>query len=78
MIIRLIAGLIKKISFHKTSYYPKPDTYVRNKIKVELDLSNYAIKSDVKNAAGVDTSDFAKKADLASLNSEADNIGEKS
>ena len=30
-------------------------------MKVELDLSNYATKSDLKNATGVDTSKFAKK-----------------
>ena len=30
-------------------------------MKVELDLSNYATKPDLENAAGVDTSDFAKK-----------------
>ena len=29
--------------------------------KIELDLSNYATKSDVKNATGVDASKFAKK-----------------
>ena len=23
------------------SYYPEPDSHIRNKIKVELDLSNY-------------------------------------
>ena len=34
-----------------------------------LDLSNYAIKADLKNATGVDTSKFAKKVDLASLKS---------
>ena len=31
------------------------------KVKLELDLSNYATKSDLKNATGVDTSKFAKK-----------------
>ena len=31
-------------------------------MKVELDLFDYATKADLKNAAGVDTSDFAKKA----------------
>ena len=36
-------------------------------MKVDLDLSNYATKADFKKATGVDTSDFAKKADLASL-----------
>ena len=30
-------------------------------MKVELDLSNYAAKADLKNAADVDTLDFAKK-----------------
>ena len=36
-------------------------------MKAELDLSNYGTKSDLKNAAGIDTSDFAKKTSLASL-----------
>ena len=46
-------------------------------VKVELDLSNYASKADMKNATGVDTSKFAKKVDLASLISYVDkwNIG---
>ena len=30
------------------------------KVKVELDLYNYATKVDLKNARGVDTSKFAK------------------
>ena len=48
MIIRLKAGQIKKILLCKMSYYPKPDSHGRNKIKVELDFPNYATKSDVK------------------------------
>ena len=36
-------------------------------VKVELDLSNYCKKADLKNATGVDTSKFAKKIDIASL-----------
>ena len=43
-------------------------------MKVELDLSNYATKADLKNAAGVDTFEFAKKVDLASLKSEIDKL----
>ena len=35
--------------------------------KLELDLSNYAIKPDLKNATGVDTSDFPKKIKLIKL-----------
>ena len=40
------------------SCFPEPDTRRRNKIKVELNLSNYAIKSSLKNTIGVDTSNF--------------------
>ena len=47
MIIHSIVGLIKKMSLYKMSYFPEPYTYSKNKIKVELDLSNYAIKSDL-------------------------------
>ena len=50
------------------SYFPEPYTRGKNKIKVELDFSNYARKSDLKNVAGADTSKFVKKTDLASLN----------
>ena len=39
-------------------------------MRLELDLSNYATKADLKNAKGVDTSQFAKKVNLASLKSE--------
>ena len=42
----------------------------RNKIKLELDLSNYATKPEVKNSVGTGTSDFAKNIDLSSLTSE--------
>ena len=41
-------------------------------MKVELDLTNDATKTDLKNAAGVDTSSFAKKTDLTSLKYIAD------
>ena len=37
-------------------------------------MSNYATKSDLKNAAGFDTSDFAKKDDLASIKSNVDKL----
>ena len=40
-------------------YFPEPHTN-KSKIEVELDLSNYAIKSDLRNVTGVDTSHFAK------------------
>ena len=43
-------------------------------VKVELDLSGYPTKVDLKNAIGVDTSKFPKKVDLASLNSEIEKL----
>ena len=46
----------------------------KKKIKIELNLPNYATKFDLKNAAVVDTSDFTKNADLASLRSEVDEV----
>ena len=36
-------------------------------IKLELDLSNYATKTDLKNVTHVDASRFASKTNLASL-----------
>ena len=37
-------------------------------------MSNYARKADFENATGVDTSYFAKKSDLASLQSDLDKL----
>ena len=44
----------------------------QNKVKFKSDLSNYTIKSDLKTATGVDTSDFAKEAGLAGLKTAVD------
>ena len=51
-----------------SEYFPEPNS-LGVSMTVELDLSNYAIKADLKTAAGVDTSKFAKKVDLANLKS---------
>ena len=48
------------------SYFPAY-SHSKNKIKVGLHLSNYATKSDLKKATGVDTSQFAKKDNLGNL-----------
>ena len=37
-------------------------------------MSNYATKSDAKNATGIDTSNFAKNADLAGLKTFVDEL----
>ena len=59
MIITLTVGLVKMIKLSKMGDFLKPFNN-KNKIEVKLDLSNYATKSDLKNATGVDTSQFAK------------------
>ena len=43
-------------------------------IKVEVDLSNYATKADIKNETGVVTSDFAKTTDSTNLKSDVDKL----
>ena len=68
MIMHLIMGSIKKILLYKMSYFPEPYTNSKNKIKIDLNLSFYETKPDLKNVTGVDKSEFAKKADLACLN----------
>ena len=55
------------------SYYP-PYRSSSNNIKVELDLSNYATKDDVKNITHVDVSSFASKTNLAALKTEVDKV----
>ena len=49
-----------------SEYYPKPNSLGEN-VKIELDLFNYAIKTNLKKATGVETSSFAKETDLANL-----------
>ena len=56
-----------------SEYFPPYNNSI-NKIKVELDLSNYATKDDVKNITHVDASDFVSKTNLAALKTEVDKI----
>ena len=48
MLISLTVGLIKKILLYKMNYFPKLSSHSKNKIKVQLVLSDYATKSDFK------------------------------
>ena len=41
-------------------YFSEPKS-LGERVEVELDLSNFATKADLKNAAGVDASKFPKK-----------------
>ena len=56
-----------------SQYFPPYNNSSKN-IKVELDLSNYVTKDDVKNITHVDVSSYATKTNLAALKSEVDKI----
>ena len=56
-----------------SQYFP-PYNNSSNNIKVELDLSNYATKDDIKNITHVDVSSCATKTNLAALKTEVDKI----
>ena len=57
-----------------SQYFPKPfNSHFGDSIKVKIDLSNYATKTDIKNISHVDTSSFPLK-NLASLKTEVDKL----
>ena len=62
-----------QILYYKMSYYP-PYKSSSNNIKVELDLSNYATKDDIRNITHVDVSSYATITNLAALKTEVDKI----
>ena len=56
-----------------SQYFPPYNNSSEN-IKVELDLSNYATKKDIKDITHDDTSSYALKTNLANLKTEVDKI----
>ena len=74
MIIHLIVGLIKKILYKMSQYFPKSYEPFGRDINVKVDLSNYATKADIKNITHVDTSGFALKINLDNLKNEVDKL----
>ena len=56
-----------------SEYFLKPKSLEAN-VKAELDLPNYATKTDLKNATKLDISDFTKKIDLGHLKSDVDKL----
>ena len=63
MIIHLIVGSIKKISYKNESI-----------LSFKIDLSNYATKADIKIISHVSTSSFTLKTNLANLKPEVDKL----
>ena len=41
------------------SYYPELHSHIRDKVKVVLELSNYATKKELEHVTGINTSDLA-------------------
>ena len=63
--------------FHRikiSQYFPKPYEPFAGDIKVKVDLSNYAIKTDIRNILRTDTSSFALKSNLASWKTEVNKL----
>ena len=56
-----------------SKYFPPCKNSSEN-IKVELDLSNYAMKKDIKDITHIDASGFALKTNLAALKTEVDKL----
>ena len=56
-----------------SQYFPPYRSSGKN-VKVELNLSSYATKTDLKNISHVDLSSFALKIDVANLKTEVDKI----
>ena len=57
-----------------SQYFPKPYEPFGGDINVNVDISNYAIRTDLKNTSHVDVSSFALKSNLASLKTEVDKL----
>ena len=64
----------KRLCIKTSQYFPKPFRSFRENINVKVDLSNYTMKTDLKNVTHVDTSNFALKTNSASLKTEVDKL----
>ena len=56
------------------SYYPEPDSRIRDKVKLVLDLSNYASKKELERTTDIDTFDVVAKKDFIALEAEVDKL----
>ena len=50
-------------------------SHIKDRVKVVLDSSNYAIKEELDHATGVDTSDLATKKNCIALKAEGYKLG---
>ena len=54
-----------------SKYFPKSYGSFARDINIQVDLYNYATKTNLKNVTGIDTSKLDLKSELASLKAEA-------
>ena len=57
-----------------SQYFPKLYDLFEGDINDKVDLSNYEIKTDLKNVTGIDTSKLAPKPGLVSLKAEINKL----
>ena len=57
-----------------SQHFSKPFRSFGGNINVKVDLSNYTIKTDLKNETHVDTSRFALRTNLANVKTEVDKL----
>ena len=58
-----------------SQYFPKPfNSHFGGSIKIKINLSNYATKTNIKDISHVDTSSFALKTNLANVKTEVDKL----
>ena len=57
-----------------SQYFPKLYDLFGGDINDKVDLSNYEIKTDLKNVTGIDTSKLAPKSGLVSLKAEINKL----
>ena len=57
-----------------SQYFPKLYEPFGGDTNARFDLSNFAIKTDIKNISHLDTSSFSLKSNLASLKPEVDKL----
>ena len=74
IIVHLIVGLTKKTLYKMSQYFPNPYEPFGGNINVNVHLSTYATKDDIKNITHVDTSNFALKTNLSNLKTEVDKL----
>ena len=73
-IVRVLKTLVALQRVKMSKFFPKSFRGFGRNITVQLDLSNYATKSDIKNISHVDTWSFVLKTNLANLKTEADKL----